>query len=125
MQAIRNPPFQSEGSAQAYLLAVLAVAAMTPLRYGLNPFMGMQSPFILFSIAIIVTALYGGLLPALLATALSALSGAWLFLPPESALGRIDATQYVQIVVFAALGISISLLGGRIKAWQSSAAQSE
>ena len=60
-----------------YLFAFVVVAVTAALRFYLQPFFHGFPPFILLITAVTVSALYGGMGPGLLATALS-IGAAWL-----------------------------------------------
>jgi len=92
-----------------YGFAVLTVAIALTLLLLLHRAIDVTtSPFILFFVPAILSALYGGLKPGLLATVLTALGIGYLFQPPDlSAAISLDET----------LRISLFLLGG---AWVSS-----
>lgn len=104
---------------RGYLIAVLAVAVAVTVRFGLNPFLAQFSPLLIFTLPVAITALYGGFGPALLATALGALSGVFFF------IGRMDwpvmtVANITGLVVFILIGLSVSFLGGRLQASRQS-----
>src|ERR1700687_6519850 len=81
-----------------YGFALIAVAAATLSRYGLDVALGFSQPFILFYPAIMLIALLGGFGPGLFATLLSAVMAAYLFLEtlhsfsvrsPRDRIGRV------------------------------------
>jgi PAS domain S-box-containing protein len=94
-----------------YGAAVLAVAAITLLRAALDPFVGpTHLPFTLFFCAVAFAAWFGGFRPAVLATALSLLLGAYFFAAPTGSLrvsGRDDQVAMLMIVV---VGFGMALL---------------
>src|SRR5262245_50415223 len=67
----------------SYAVAVLATALSILLKLLLEPLVG-ESPALLFSGSVIISAWYGGLGPGLLATALTTLALAVHFLPRAS-----------------------------------------
>src|SRR2546430_14122761 len=68
-----------------YLLAVIGVAAALGLRLLLSAAIGNRSPYLLFALAVLVAASYGGGGPGVLGTALRALSRSYFFChPPDS-----------------------------------------
>jgi K+-sensing histidine kinase KdpD len=91
-----------------YLLAVLAwgiaFAGTTLLWPVLDP-----NPFLLFLLAIMVSAWYGGLGPGLLATILSALTTNFFFLPPLYTL-ELDWNDLAELAVFVISAVVISSL---------------
>jgi signal transduction histidine kinase/CheY-like chemotaxis protein len=62
-----------------YIMAVLTVSAAFAIRYFLVPYTGTGAPYVLFFASIVVTSLNAGLGPGLLATAIAAPLGAYLF----------------------------------------------
>ncbi len=54
----------------AYGVAAATVGVVAATKVLVNPFMGTQSPFLLFALAAMVVAWFGGLGPGLFATAL-------------------------------------------------------
>ena len=98
-----------------YGLAVLLVAAAWALRLALDPILGRRSPFLILPIAILLVARFGGWLPALVATLLSALAG-WCFLirPPFSFTFE-DTPDAEDIAVYVISATGISLLGGKLR----------
>jgi len=100
-----------------YVLAVMAVAAALLLRFLLNPILGQQGPFLILTLPIVVTALYCGFGPALLATVLSTVVGTYLFVGARP--GFVDFWQTANVgrtVLFFLIGLSICVVGGRLRA---------
>jgi diguanylate cyclase (GGDEF)-like protein len=98
-----------------YGLAVGLSALALVLMLLLRPLME-HSVFILFLVAVAVSALYGGLGPGLMATTLSALASNYFFLRPyyELLSGREDT---LRLVIFLAAGVMVSWLAdGRKRA---------
>ena len=77
-----------------YGLAVVLVAIAGGCNYLMPPVYG-ESHYYFFSAAILGTALYAGLGPGLLATALSALASAYLFIAPFHTF-RIEASEAME-----------------------------
>lgn len=105
--------------ARGYLIAVLTVSLAVMARFGLNPFLGTYSPLLIFTLPVVVTALYGGYGPALMATALGAFVGVYFFVGGVGwpALTVASATG---LVLFLLIGLSVSFLGGRLQASRQS-----
>ncbi|HYE14235.1 MAG TPA: PAS domain S-box protein [Pyrinomonadaceae bacterium] len=85
-----------------YGLALASVAAATLLTFALKSLVGPEGVrivFIFFFPAVLVTALYGGRAPALLALALSALVGNYFFLGPTYELS-LSAEELAQTALF-------------------------
>jgi signal transduction histidine kinase len=107
-----------------YVIAFAAVMAALGLRFLMNPLLGQQGPYLILSLAIVVAALYGGFGPALFATMLSVSIGTYFFI--GSGLGQ-DFFQPQNInrtVLFLVIGLSIALIGGRLRTSRHDLAQS-
>ena len=93
---------------RAYASAVAAVAAAMAVTAFLEPFLG-SSISIFFFPAVVVPAIYGGYGPGLLATVLSTLGLAYLFVPPRFSLS-IGADDALRLVVFAIVSFATAWL---------------
>lgn len=98
-------------AARGYLGAIAAVLAATAATFIVQGWIG-TSMSILFFPAVVLPAIYGGFGPAFLATVLSTLSLAFLFIPPQYSL-NIGADDAVRLAVFAVISYAT--------AWVSSA----
>ncbi len=95
---------------QRYGVAVLVVVLAMLLMLLLNPWVAMsQSPFLMFFGAVMVSAWYGGIGAGLVATFLSAVLSAYLFVHPIYSLA-VDLTDIVRLCLFVLEGILISAL---------------
>jgi PAS domain S-box-containing protein len=93
-----------------YAMAVVVAAASFLLRYFLVQGLGLAlPPFITFFPAIIIVAVLAGLGPGLLATALAVLAADYFILPPFG-FGIASISDAIALVLFATMGILISLL---------------
>lgn len=70
------------GTWRSYAVAVGLVGAALVVRMGLDRWMELESPFLLFLAAIVGAAWYGGLGPGLVATALGAAASDYFFIRP-------------------------------------------
>src|ERR1700687_1891645 len=95
-----------------YGFALIAVAAATLSRYGLDVALGFSQPFILFYPAIMLIALLGGFGPGLFATLLSAVMAAYLFLEPLNSFSVRNSRDRIGLVLFVVMGVAISGMGG-------------
>jgi PAS domain S-box-containing protein len=93
-------------------LAVLGIALL--LRYLFREFLGLNVPFLQFYPAIMVAAWYGGLGPGVLSTVLSAIIAMYFLLPPDG-FAVDDPSDVLSLGVFAATGLVISYLNGRLR----------
>lgn len=99
-----------------YLSAVAAVAAALLLRFLLNPLLGQQGPYLLLTLPIVIAAVYGGLGPALLATALGTSVGTYLFIERGAGMAEVLQPENVtRILLFVAIGLAIGLMGARLQ----------
>ncbi len=103
-------------SAWAYGVAVLATVMVLLLRLLLTPALGSDAPLLAFTIAVMVASWYGGLVPGLLATALSLLAGIYFFVPPAHSLYIARAEDGARVALFALVGIVIAWLNESLRA---------
>ncbi len=73
--------------AARYGLAAVAVVLAAGAKWIIDPALEAESPFLLFVVAIVVGAWFGGLGPGLLATGLALVACDYLFLGPPSRSG--------------------------------------
>jgi PAS domain S-box-containing protein len=104
------PSYPERPAVLRYGFAVLAVGAAVLIRL---PFHGLFSggvPFLFFFPAIMAAGWYGGLGPGLLATGLSSSIALYFLLPPLRSFRLSNLSGAVQLCVFAAIGVFITLL---------------
>ena len=92
-----------------YFVAIAATAVAFTARFLLNSTLDDVAPLLVFTISVVVASWYGGLGPGLLATALSALLGAYFFIEPLYTL-RVYGAERIEVILFLGIGISISIL---------------
>src|SRR4051812_29022878 len=102
-------PTSLEERLRPYAWAIIATLAGVALREVLNPVLGTALPFITVFPAVFIAAYFGGLGPTLLATVLSVIAAAYLFIEPRFALVLSDPV--------AQLGITLFLLSGLLVGW--------
>jgi two-component system cell cycle sensor histidine kinase/response regulator CckA len=95
----------------SYLFAVVAVLLMAGLRWVLLPLLGEQLPFTTLVIAVLLAAWLGGFGPAALATAMGAVLGTFLFIPPLYSLHLPGQMEVIRVVLFSVTGLTAALLG--------------
>jgi PAS domain-containing protein len=98
-----------------YGIAVLAVLVATVLRLALNPVLGVHAPYLLFALAVMFAARFGGLWSGLFATALSMLSVTWFFLKPIYSFRIPDAAAGWGLVLAFVTAVLISLIVGDLR----------
>src|SRR4051794_4037182 len=102
-----------------YSLAVLSVVLAFLLRLLVDPWLGDQSPYLLFVVAVAVTGLYAGVRPALLAAGLGTAVAYFSFVPPRYQWGFAGPSDAVGFGVYLLGVVSVILLThARIRATQ-------
>ncbi len=91
-----------------YGVAVLAVMLSLLLRALLQPLLNGGSPYLLFTLAVLIGARIGGSGPGLVATALGGLFGNLFFVPPYGALALSSPSNFCQFSLFLVVGGVIS-----------------
>ncbi len=97
------------------------LVAATAARLLLDDWLGTASPLLPYAFAIALASVWWGLWPGLLATGLAAASAAWFFLPPAGSFAIASPAQRVSLLLFAALGILLAVLGERARRSQQRA----
>lgn len=95
-----------------YGCAVVSIALATWLRLLLDPALGNQFPVITFFFGVLLTAWYGGFVPALLAVVLGALSTKFFIMPPRGGFALEGREQQVGMLLYFFTSLGIALLGG-------------
>ncbi len=93
----------------SYSLAVISVILAFLLRLVVDPWLGDQSPYLLFVVAVAVTGLYAGVRPALLAAGLGTLVAYFCFVPPRYKWGFAGISDAVGFGVYT-LGVAAVIL---------------
>jgi len=101
-----------------YLFAVVVVAIAATIRFFLDRVFHGVVPFVILTAAVTLSALYGGLGPGLLATALSMVS-AWVLFDPANivipSLASDTADMESGLFLFTVVGTLLSVLGELIR----------
>src|SRR5579862_8622859 len=95
-----------------YSCAFASVALALGARLLLDPALGMQVPFPTILLAVLVTAWYGGLRPALVAVVLGAVTSDFFLLPPRGHFKLVGLDQQAALGLYILTGLGISLIGG-------------
>ncbi len=111
-------------STRGSIIAIAATGIVCLLRWLLHPILNDNSPFLIFTLAVAVTALSGGFYPGLLATGLSAVLGAALFLSPRFSL-TFTPSGTAQLLIFLTTGILFSLMARAQRTARRAAEESE
>jgi len=83
---------------------------VTGIRLALDPLLGENSPFLIFTLAVVLAAWYGGLRAALVAMALAAFASTLLIVPPRGSLMLPRLSDQVQLALFLGTGGGLSYL---------------
>jgi two-component system cell cycle sensor histidine kinase/response regulator CckA len=118
-----NPEGRSAFS--RYALAPLTVVAITVLRYALNPQLGTRSVYTFYVLSVAGSAYHGGLGPGLLALALSAAVGTYLFASPDHRLAPGSVTDWISLTIYLVTGFIIIQLIARERAARARSQLSE
>lgn len=94
----------------AYLLSLIVTALAVTLRLALDRFGPGVVPFALFYPAVLISAVFGGVRPALLTLLLSGLAVTYFWLPPREAL-LFTQMSLLNLVLFAATAGSVIMVG--------------
>jgi len=101
----------------AYIVAVIVTALAAAERWVLGTLLGPElTPYITFYPMIMLAALFGGVGPGLLATALAAMAVSYLFLPPIGSFAVFHPAHKVDLALFIAINIAVSFVCGALRA---------
>jgi PAS domain S-box-containing protein len=99
-----------------YGSAVVSTALAVWIRLLLDPILGDAIPLPTLLLAVLLTAWYGGLRPALLAVVLCAVSADYFLFPPRGSFLLHGEAEYIGMAFFLVVGIGIALIGGAMHA---------
>src|SRR5260221_743426 len=97
-----------------YLGALLFVSIAFLIRIWLSSVIHRQSPYLLFGLAVLAAAIYGGRGPGLLATGAGVLVGWYFFIRPMAAQETAEGDA-IQIASFLVIGIGATFLMDRLR----------
>ena len=97
-----------------YAVAVLSVVGAALVTSAIAPLFTYRAPVIPFTLAVMLSAWYGGLGPGLVTTILGFLAVDYLYLPPIHFLFPIRTEDYVLLALYTIVGVSISVLIGKL-----------
>jgi PAS domain S-box-containing protein len=103
-------PEQERPALLRFIVAVLSVLVATLARLPLHEQLGPSVPFLLYFPAVIVAGWFGGLGPALFATALSAFTAQFFLMEPTFSFSLSSRAEWLRLGLFAGIGIFMSLL---------------
>jgi len=114
---------QPAGPWSGYALAVLVCLITTLLRQALTSLLGSEGPMLLFILPVLISAVFGGLGPGLLATVLSTLLGSYFFIPPVGSLIPNTFASCLLLGIFLLEGGIISGLSAALQRAQEQVAR--
>ena len=98
-----------------YGITITAVLAALVIRSALNPILGANAPYLPFAFAVLLVARFAGRGPALTETALSTFCVGSFFIALHHPVLTIGLAAAIGLTLFAALGVSLSLLFARTR----------
>ncbi len=108
-----------------YLVAILTVLIGSAVKLLLDQIIEQdRTPFVILSMAIMVTAWYGGFAPGLFAVLLSILVGSYFYLDPTDSLWASNWQDQIRLATFLVEGVLISGLSGALHTARSRAEES-
>jgi PAS domain S-box-containing protein len=120
MATINSLPDRDPALSRSFILrygcAGVSIALATWLRILLDPVLGERSPFSALLFAVLLTAWYGGVRPAVTGVAFGVLMADYFLVPPRGGVGFKDAAQYVDLLFYLGVGLGIAVLGGVMRA---------
>jgi PAS domain S-box-containing protein len=95
-----------------YVFAATCVVLAVLARLSLDPLIDFQFPYATLYFAVLLSAWYGGIGPALAALALAVLAEVHFILPPRGGWWVMGLDQKIGLAQFIAVGTGIALIGG-------------
>jgi PAS domain S-box-containing protein len=91
-----------------YAIAVILILVVVILKITMHSFIEESAPFLFFTLAVMFVSWYGGLFPGLFTTSLGAALGTYLFVEPYYSLKINTQTDFVKVISFFIIGVTIS-----------------
>jgi PAS domain S-box-containing protein len=101
----KRPPLLNFAIALAVSVLALVPTLTTPLRT--------TSPFLLFIVAVMISARYGGWGPGLFATLFATVASIYFFIPPIGVSGIVSLDDALQLVTFVLIALLVVVLVSR------------
>ena len=108
----RNAANNAASFMRHYGCAVASIALAVYVRHLLALLIGVQQPYTTIYFAVMLTAWYGGVGPALVSVALGALAADYFLIPHQGVFGFADAQQEVGMALHLGTNLGIALIGG-------------
>jgi PAS domain S-box-containing protein len=122
---LSKPRFNPSPQMLRYGGAVIGVVLATSLRLLLDPVVKTNLPFTTYFVAVIVTAIYCGLGPALVSITLSAICAAYFFVDPRYSFALSSSPDALRLVSFCVLTAGLSVLIHAIQSARRRAEEAE
>jgi len=106
---------QRISAAYRYGIALGAVVMAAAIRAALEPVLGQEALYLPFLLAVLLVGRFEGHGPAFLATGLSTICTAWLFLAPWHSFSIASPAARVGLALFVVIGIAMSILTGNVR----------
>lgn len=91
-----------------YAIAVILILVVVILKITMQSFIEESAPFLFFTLAVMFVSWYSGLFPGLFTTSLGAALGTYLFVEPYYSFKINTQTDFVKIISFFIIGVTIS-----------------
>lgn len=91
-----------------YAIAVILIMVVVILKVTMQSFIEESAPFLFFTLAVMFVSWYSGLFPGLFTTSLGAALGTYLFVEPYYSLKINTQTDFVKVISFFIIGVTIS-----------------
>jgi len=101
--------------AAPYVVAIFLILAATVLRLAFLQSLGTSVVFITFYPAVMLAALYGGLLPGMLAALLSVVAADYLWIEPAGSLFINRSQDWLAVAVFVSNCALMSWVAGKLR----------
>lgn len=98
-----------------YLAAPVAVGTALAIKLLLVPLVTEDSPFILFFLAVMLVAWYGGLGPGILATGIAVIANNYYFMRPFGGFDWVTPALQFRTLLFCVEGLCVSILCDRLQ----------
>jgi signal transduction histidine kinase len=95
-----------------YGVALLCVGSATAMRFAADPVLHDAHQFSTFYIAVIISAWFGGVGPALLATVAGGLIGHYCFVEPKFSFAFADVADVLRVALFVFISLTIAVFSG-------------
>lgn len=115
------PPRGGRASGWHYVSAALLVAGTLAVAVGLRSLMDLPDLEMLFLLAVMVSAVWFGRGPSILAAALGVASYDFFFVPPAHTFSVDDSRYFLTFAMMFAVGFALSELAGRLRRQQRDA----